>query len=295
MFTRMVMFSLWTKQLGSTCKHLSSSSSQLLRKQLGRELVKRILENKKITSNNDWKYIREQILQLEEAKGQFSINNIDVTILNDCILNNIDLGFSYIDFMKEENIQQNLAIIGKYLHLIYLKNEKYLLEGSKCPENEENHILEYYTNLRKQYPILDSNTSEKAVLVLALTSHWQKCLELIKEIEIIAPTSAKVESVIAAAAFLNGEHELAWKLLEDMFLKENEPSSVPFITFINIAKMDKPEEAKLKLEKLLLFFQENDYICKEDFISNLSNFLRIVDLKGVPVNVRVLINISSIV
>lgn len=293
MFSRMVIYSLWTKHLGNTCKYLSSNNTpQLRRKQLASDLVKSILENNKFSSNNDWKPIREQILQHEENRGRLSADNIDAVILNYCILHNTDIGFSYIDYMKKENMKQNLATIGKYLHLIYLKNEKYLLEGQKCPDSEQKHILECYTSLRKQYPILDANILEKAVFVLALTSHWHKCLELKKEIEMTSSGSIKGDSTIAAAAFLNGEHDLAWKLLEEMFSKEKEPLSLPFITFINLAKMYKSEEAKLKLEKLLLFFQENDYVCKEDFISNLSTFLGVVGLKGVPINVRVFINIS---
>lgn len=289
----MVTYSLRTKQLGNTCKYLSSSNSpQLRRKQFASELVNSILENNTFSSNIDWKRIREQILQHVENKGQLSADNIDSIILNYCILHNTDLGFSYIDFMKKENLKLNLATTGKYLHLIYIKNEKYLLEGQKCPVSEQKHILDYYTSLRKQYPILDANILEKVIFVLALTSQWNKCLELKKEIEITSSGSVKSDSTIAASAFLNGEHDLAWKLLKDIFLNEKEPSSLPFITFINIAKMHKSAEAKLKLKELLLFFQENDYICKEDFISNLSNFLGVVGLKGVPINVRVLININ---
>lgn len=257
--------------------------SNLTRNKHFLEFVSNTLSTINTCSSNDWKQLRENILQNESNRGQFTMENIDAVILNYCVNNNTDMGLSYIDFMSKQNIQKNLATFGKYMQLLFLKNKNLLLEGKKCSQAEESHILQCYNSLRKEYAILDSSTLEACILALSVTSYWKKGLEILKEIEITSVPNYKCYSALIAAAFLNGEHQLAWRLLEDTLSKERIPTSLPFITFINSIKHS--DEIKSMLENLFYFFQDNDFICNEDIIPHLTDLLNILNLQGMRVNV----------
>lgn len=248
------------------------------------DFVKNILENKIISSNKEWKTIRQDILQGEGNRGQLSEMNIDSLILNYCISNNLNLGFSYIDFMNDENIKQNIATTSKFLHLIYLRNEFYLKKNIKCPQNIEKLIMDNYKTLRKTYPILDPSTLESCILTLSLTTYWRKSLDLLKEIEISSSPSNRAYSAIIAAAFVNNDHDLAWQLLEDMVLKEKIPTDLPILSYLNQVKNS--EHPKILLEKLFNFFREYEFICKEDIIETLEKVVNSLHYIGSTVNVR---------
>lgn len=247
-------------------------------------MVQNVLDATNISCNNDWKKIRQSILEHQDNKGHCSLNNIDASILNYCLNNNTYQGLSYIDYLKTENIKKNLATVGKYLQLMYLKNEKLLMEGEKCTHNDEKNIWDCYENVRKEHSLLDYITLESTILAFSVTGNWKQCLEIMKEIEITTIISSRAYSAIIAAVFLNGENELGWNLLEDMLAKEKMPLSLPFITYINVAK--KSGEAKSMLEKLLVFFHENDFICDEDVISSLSTLVNCIGFQATQVNVR---------
>lgn len=286
MFLRVGLQTVLYRQLKNTYNSIKSrvSLSLLPNKQFVPELVQNTLDRSSVSCNKDWKQIRQNILQHQDNNGQCSADNIDASILNYCLNNNTHLGLSYIDFMTTENIKKNLATVGKYMQLIYFKNEKLLMKGEKCPSSDEAEILDCYKNLRKEHSFLDYLTLESAILALSITSNWNQCLEIMKEIEITTDVSNRAYNAIIAAAFLNGEHELGWNLLEDMLTKEKIPFSLPFITYINVAKNS--NQAKSMLEKLLLFFQDNDFICEEDVITNLFILVKTLGLQSTQVNVR---------
>lgn len=285
MFLRSALYTVTYRHLQNTTSFLGSKHLALLaRKPFVVELVQNVLDRSNVSCNKDWKKIRQSILEHQDNKGQCSVDNIDALILNYCLNKNTDWGLSYIDYLKTENMKKNLATVGKYLQLMYLKNEKFLMEGEKCSSNDVKNIIDCYENLRKEHSLLDYLTLESAILALSVTGAWKQCLEIMKESEITTVISSRAYSAVIAAIFLNDKHELGWNLLNDMLEKEKLPLSLPFITYINVAK--KSEEAKSMLEKLLLFFQENDFICDEDVISNLISLVDVVGLQGTPVNVR---------
>lgn len=280
MFQRFFSSAITTKLMKKAYK--PRNFSKLVKKQYSKDLVKDTLESSNISSIMNWKSLRQAILDHEDNRGQYSIHNIDAMILNYCLSNNRDLGLSYINFMTKENMKKNLATVGKHLQLIFSENTKYLQDGQKCPDSEETLILEIYTNLRKDHPILDPLTLESCIVALSLTCQWKKCVELIKEVEISSTPSSKTYGSIIAAAFINNEHDFAWNLLENLFSKNKVPS-LPFITYINLAK--KSQQRTAMLEKLLLFFQETDYICNEDVVLNLSQLVQVMGMRGSPVYV----------
>ncbi|KAJ8909368.1 hypothetical protein NQ315_004991, partial [Exocentrus adspersus] len=193
-----------------------------------------ILENAQVNSARDWSNIRKSILDHEINRGQFTTNNIDAMILGHCTkIKRYDLGASYVSFLNQEDVKLNIATIGKYLKLIYFKNQENCLEtGKPCDKAQEEIITKHYHDLRKDYPVLDSLTLENVVLALSLTSRWKECLDLLKEIKITAVPTAAAYSAVIAAAFLNNEEALGWTLLDEILMLDKLPGSVSLLAYV---------------------------------------------------------------
>ncbi|CAH1971845.1 unnamed protein product [Acanthoscelides obtectus] len=231
------------------------------------DVIGTVMDNTKVHSLNDWKIVRNTILEHEFNRGQYTNNNIDSKILGYCALKkDCDRGTSYLNFLKSEDIKPNLATIGKYLKLLYAINADIVfIQGKTLPKIEEELILRYYEDLRRDYPILDSYSLENAVLALSVTSQWKTCLDLLQDIKVTATPNAVSYSSIVAAAFSNKEEDLAWQILEEMFQSEKVPESIAFHAYLStLKKMRKKSLIIEKLEKLFLFFQNYDLKCTED-------------------------------
>lgn len=228
------------------------------------DLVNTVIESSRINVLNDWKYVRSKILEHEFNRGQYTQHNIDAIILGYCAcIKNCDLGTSYLNFLNKENIKPNLATLGKYLKLLYSINENTrFVQGKKLPKIEEELILRYYDDLRRKYPVLDSISLECCILALSVTSEWRKCVELMQEMRISATPTHATYSVIVAAAFVNGDEELAWEYLKETCSLERNPLSVAYLAFISVLRMLPKAEVKEKLERLFLFFQSYDIKCQ---------------------------------
>lgn len=80
-------------------------------------LVPAIMQRKNIETNEDWKWVREELIQSGKT---ISETNVDSIILNYCIVTqNFNLGTNYIKFLKDNNQILNLAVIGKYFRLYH--------------------------------------------------------------------------------------------------------------------------------------------------------------------------------
>lgn len=76
-----------------------------------------ILQKNQPLSLEEWQKLRLNILSSERS---ISPINIDATIIGYCVPNgHLDLAQSYFHFLKQSNIQPNLATLGKYLKLFY--------------------------------------------------------------------------------------------------------------------------------------------------------------------------------
>lgn len=293
MLIQVSFHSIFSRQCRKICSSLRinhfSKEAKLVRR-TSFDILRNTLEATTVSTNYDWNQIRESILQNEGNRNHYSLENIDASILNYCIDNNTSMGLSYIDYMSIQKIERNLATNGKYLQLLFSKNLGQLLEGKKCSPTEETKILQCYDSLQNKYPVLDSSTLENCILALSITNYWKKSLDLLKEIEITTFPSNKSYSALIAAAFLNDDHRLAWKLLEDMLCNEKIPTSLPFITYINSIKNS--PNVKLLLEQLLLFFQSTDYCCNEDVIPYMSKLVKFMRLQATYVNVSTYISTS---
>lgn len=244
-----------------------------LRENIHRDIIQLTIENAKLTSLNDWTNVKKAILEHEFNRGRFTTHNIDAVIMGHCINSKrLDLGVSYIDFLSQENIKPNLATVGKFLQLIYLRNYKDCLDSGKtCKVSEEKLILKYYGDLRRDYPVLDSFSLTNVVLALSLTSKWKECLDLLKEIKVSTVPSIPAYSAVIAASFLHNEETLGWQFLEEMLGYERIPTSVTYLAYIkSLTKIKKKGDAFEKLEKLFLFFQEKDLKCDQDVAVTIS-------------------------
>ncbi|CAH1163414.1 unnamed protein product [Phaedon cochleariae] len=248
------------------------------------KLIHSLIENavdrsKIINSRREWGNVRQTILNHEQNRKHYTMDNIDALILGFCTTRKeYELGFSYLQFLKDENIKPNLATIGKYFKLLYHCNEKYyFIEKKKNPEDEE-YILKCYQDLRSDYPILDSLSLENTILGVSMTHEWKKCLDFMEEIKITTIPNNISYSAIISAAFLNNEEELGWQLLEEMFRNGRNPGSVIFLTYLsNIGKMKNTAYGAEKLERLFTFFHENDFKCDKEVADAISSLYKKLD------------------
>lgn len=238
-----------------------------LKEYVNRDVILSTIENSQINSVNDWTNVRKAILEHELNRGQYTNHNIDAVIVRHCLkTKQYDLGTSYINFLSQQKVKPNLATIGKFLKLIYLRNYESCLESGKtCKVSEEKLIVKYYEDIQKDYPVLDSFSLESVALALSVTSKWKECLNLFKEIKVTAVPSTTTYSAVVASSFLYNEEALGWQLLEEMLGYEKIPTSLAYLAYIkSVTKIRKKDNAIIKLEKLFLFLQENDLKCNQD-------------------------------
>lgn len=73
-----------------------------------------------------------------------------------------------------------------------------------------------YNNLCKEYPILDSITSEYVILGLSVTKEWRKCFKIFEDIKISCVPNAAAYNAIISAAFSHNEYATGWNLFQEM-------------------------------------------------------------------------------
>lgn len=177
-----------------------------------REILSSILPDK--SGAPDWQKIRKQVLEIGKP---FTPVNMDYVIMSYCCLkNDLSLGKSYINFLQKNDINPNLATLGQYLRLYYAVNK---FNSSNLNNDDENYILSLYENIKETYKVLDSASSESALVAISLTKEWKTCLKLLDEIKLVGIPTDLCYSTIISTAFRNGDTELAWKLLNEMIGK----------------------------------------------------------------------------
>ncbi|XP_056636669.1 mitochondrial ribonuclease P catalytic subunit [Diorhabda sublineata] len=244
------------------------------KKQVTQNYLVEAIENKIITQR-DWKLVRQDIIDNVDNRGQYTKNNVDSLILGYCIKENkFDLGSHYINFVKEENISPTLAFIGKHLKFLYEVNkEKRFINGEGCEKAEEKLILQIYSDLRKDFPVLDSFSLENIIPAISLTSEWKKCIELLKEIEFTNIPNSHAYSCTVAAAFLNNEEQLAWELLEEIVQHGRNVENIVFFSYFSWLRTFKNRKNTIaKLEQMFLFLQSKDLLCELEVVENIINF-----------------------
>lgn len=104
---------LYPRSLGVFNKERNAATSNLLWD---------IIKENKIDSPTNWKKVRSEVLKTSGPKGQITPINIDALTVGICTSKHeFDLAFSYLNFLRKEGIKLNLATIGKYFKLLYIK------------------------------------------------------------------------------------------------------------------------------------------------------------------------------
>lgn len=185
-----------------------------------------LIENTKINSFEDWKMLKEKIINDELNRNFVTLHSFDNLIMNYCLNEKkYNLANHYIEFLRHENGEIKLATISKYLKSLYYKNlynltdEKEILTlyeyGLKL---RQFNLLFFFRceGLRKTYKILDSYTLESIAAVVSLTKEWKQCIDILKEITRTSVPSAFVYNAVVSASLKNNEEQLAWGFIDEM-------------------------------------------------------------------------------
>lgn len=122
---RPVCISLQPVALSSAYKRntaipVSSNHDALLRS--------RLAENRPLASS-EWAELRSGLIATDTFINEI---NVDATILGRCLTAaQLEVGKSYLDFLRDQQIKPNLATVGKLLRLYYA-NEKTLTDEDKA-------------------------------------------------------------------------------------------------------------------------------------------------------------------
>lgn len=157
-------------------------------------------------TNQVWKETQTAVLG---KPGMINEKNIDAITISKCSdLQSLSLGKSYFKFLRSERTKLNRAVYGNYLRLFYdCSNE--------CNEEDCQEVINIYEELVQTFPVLDSYTTEKALLALSITKRWTEYSKLFKTIEMFYNPTSQVYCAVVKAAFKNKNFNLGWELLEE--------------------------------------------------------------------------------
>lgn len=174
------------------------------------DIVASVLSERHINNTpEEFCAIRKELLNTNSNVNEKNVDLLTLSYFEKQKL--FSLAEDYYHYLKEKNLEVNLAVLGKYLKLLYLMREN-KTEG-KCGEEE---ILSIYENLKKTYNILDPRTNENLICALSTTKNWRECFKLLDDIRKVCTPSTESYNVCASTAFLNGEKDVGWAILEEM-------------------------------------------------------------------------------
>ncbi|KAK9872163.1 hypothetical protein WA026_016217 [Henosepilachna vigintioctopunctata] len=241
-----------------------------VKRQEDNKILKSVLRNRIIECPKDVDVLRSEVIN---SKGNFSERNVDRALLNHfCHEGQFRNGINYIEFLnKEIKSKLNLFLVIQTFRMYYYERHR-----KKSLSNvEEEYLISLYKDLRNSFPILDVVSIECAILGLSITKEWKKCLDLLQEASRIDQPSNTSYNAVIASAFLNGEEEIGWMLIKEMFEKHRTPSYVAFSAYIEkLEQVKNKTEIMMKLEKLFTLCKENDIILPEKVIEELGSLLR---------------------
>ncbi|XP_055634315.1 mitochondrial ribonuclease P catalytic subunit [Toxorhynchites rutilus septentrionalis] len=186
--------------------------------------LKEKLSKNSTPSSVEWNEIRKSLID----ERRFTSSNIDSTILGLC--ETLESGKSYLNFLRSKEVRLNLAVIGRLLRLYRCK--------SNLSEQEQQEILDIYTEMRENHSVLDANTCEHLVVALTLTNRWRLSFELLDMIKLTGIPNSVAYSCIIAKCFNDGEPETGWKMLEELATNKRYPSDDVFMAWIDYSMKD---------------------------------------------------------
>lgn len=191
-------------------------------------------------TDNEWE---EVTLLLSKEEPLFSKVSCDALVMKRCLqASNYFLAMSYIQYLKNQGRDPNLATLSLYLRLC----------GQRVVDCGEERVLELYHQLLRKVKVLDANLSESVILALTSTSQWKLALKHLTNIRRMCNINAKVYSAIVTAAFRNGDYNTGWHYLETMCQEEKIPGDSAFLEWVTqCEKAEDVEEKQSMMETLL--------------------------------------------
>ncbi|XP_043470412.1 mitochondrial ribonuclease P catalytic subunit [Leptopilina heterotoma] len=181
-----------------------NKKTAFLRDVLEKDLnVTKLIKSKVALTSNDWLKARDELMSITFINEK----NIDAIVSNICFSFDNDNAFrSYVDYLKTNNYELNLYIMGTYASNLAFKGN--------LTKEEMQEIYNLYDTLRQKYSILDGNTCDCFVNALCATDRWEESIELLEMIYYTNKIPAKTTSTIIKTAFQNNKPEIGWKYLE---------------------------------------------------------------------------------
>lgn len=206
-----------------------------------------IYEEIKRNQNIEWASIREKLLQIQQITPAI----VDSTIIDICLKDfQVDTAIAYFKFLRENNYPLNVAVIGKYLRLYFMKR-------NSLTDTDKAEIVETYNALRKQHPYLDSVTAEHCILSLCLTDQWEKTFELMEMIKITTSPGTSAYSALAGAAFRNGKSDIAWKALLEITSRRLIPQDIVYTSHLQYCELEGTKIFNDRMEEMFKFWAEH--------------------------------------
>ncbi|XP_072754329.1 mitochondrial ribonuclease P catalytic subunit isoform X2 [Anoplolepis gracilipes] len=162
----------------------------------------------------------------------------------------IDTAIAYFKFLRENNFPLNVAVIGKYLRLYFLKRDS-------LTDTDKMEIVETYDALKKQHPYLDSITAQHCIVSLCLTNQWEKTYEIMEMLKITSNPGTSVYSALAGAAFKNGKSDIAWKTLLEMTLHRLIPQNIVYTSHLEYCELKGIKVFNDGMEQMFKFWGEH--------------------------------------
>ncbi|KAK3858311.1 hypothetical protein Pcinc_035495 [Petrolisthes cinctipes] len=162
-------------------------------------------------TDSEWQHVMELTARTNPALNDRSC---DALMMLQCLRRNSwPLGRSYMEYLKRQEREPNLATLSFYLQLCGLNVDK-------CGQET---VLQLYHQLISRSKVLDARLTKSVVIGLSVTDEWKRAMDHLDTIRHFSfPCQASYNAVIAAA-FRNGEYNLGWQHIDLMSGEDKEP------------------------------------------------------------------------
>ncbi|KAK4297717.1 hypothetical protein Pmani_029885 [Petrolisthes manimaculis] len=162
-------------------------------------------------TDSEWQHVMELTARTNPALNDRSC---DALMMLQCLRRNSwPLGRSYMEYLKRQEREPNLATLSSYLQLCGLNVDK-------CGQET---VLQLYHQLISRSKVLDARLTKSVVIGLSVTDEWKRAMGHLDTIRHFSfPCQASYNAVIAAA-FRNGEYNLGWQHIDLMSGEDKEP------------------------------------------------------------------------
>ncbi|XP_046384098.1 mitochondrial ribonuclease P catalytic subunit [Ischnura elegans] len=219
-----------------------------------------------IKSSNDlteegMKEFRDKVVSVGNV---VTSSNIDAVTIGMCAsLRNMDFADAYLNFLKQRDVEVNVATMGRYMKLCYICGEV----------SDESKVIDMYRCLTEKLPVMDASTAENIIHGLCVTSEWRRGLELMNMVKETSTPSASTYSALIVAAFRNKDAELGWHLMEECIAVEKTPTDMVYMTWLSeycTRPMHSNAEEYIEMaEKLLNFLSFHELVVSKEISQKL--------------------------